>query len=190
MDFLGDPEAKTAYFSTVYFSHVKDSHNFRLPIPFANTSVWKWKIRGKKFDGYTEIQWEALKALPTIPATCRGLPHGAPTIPAETIEACKINGPGAIVALAAGPGRSPRTKESDLVCEPNQEIYLDGSQEPQMEYLGTEDCYGYSWGMAGGIQSDHYAAITPLTPISREDSSHCCVAAEQTESTSTAPAAG
>ena len=53
-------------------------------------------------------------------------------------------------------------KKSDLICEGNQEIYLDGSKEPQMEYLGTEDGYGYSWGMAGGIQSDHYAAITRI----------------------------
>jgi len=34
MDFLGDVEARTAYFSMVYFSHVKESHNFRLPMPF------------------------------------------------------------------------------------------------------------------------------------------------------------
>jgi hypothetical protein len=88
---------------------------------------------------------------------------GAPTIPQEKIEICDIQGPGAIVAhwlqLQAD---EPRTIHSDLICEANQEVYLDGSMEPQMEYLGTEDCYGYSWGMGGGLQSDHYAAITRM----------------------------
>lgn len=32
MDFLGNVEAKSAHFSTVYFSHVKESNNFRLPV--------------------------------------------------------------------------------------------------------------------------------------------------------------
>jgi hypothetical protein len=53
----------------------------------------------------------------------------------------------------------PKTVTSDLICEANHELYLDGSATPQIEYLGTEDCYGYSWGMGGGIQSDSYAAI-------------------------------
>ena len=51
---------------------------------------------------------------------------------------------------------------SDLICEANQEIDLDSSATPQMEYLGSEDLYGFSWGMGGGIQSDHYGAITRM----------------------------
>ena len=34
MDFIGDIEAATQPYSTIHFSHVRKSHNFRLPIPF------------------------------------------------------------------------------------------------------------------------------------------------------------
>ncbi len=118
-----------------------------------------------KFTGYTAIQWKQVQALPEQTGYLRvAYRTGSPTIPEETIEACNIQGAGVIAAhwlqLAAD---HPMARRSDLVCEGNQEIYLDGSRDPQMEYLGTEDCYGFSWGMAaGGIQSDYYAAITRI----------------------------
>jgi hypothetical protein len=165
MDFLGDVEARTAHFSTVYFSHVKESHNFRLPMPFRkHIRIEVENPTEQGFGGYTDIQWEKLDALP--PET--GYLHaeyrtGAPVIPDQTIVACDIRGPGAIVAhwlqLQAD---QPETVNSDFICEANQELYLDGSASPQMEYLGSEDLYGFSWGMGGGIQSDHYAAITRM----------------------------
>ena len=34
MDFFADIQSKSKYFSSIYFSKVKESHNFRLPIPF------------------------------------------------------------------------------------------------------------------------------------------------------------
>jgi hypothetical protein len=165
MDFLGDPEASTAHFSTVYFSHVKESHNFRLPMPFRrHIRIEVENPTDNKFDGYTDIQWEKVPALSADTGYLYvAYRAGAPTIPEETIEACNISGPGAIVAhWLQVQADHPRTITSDLICEANQEIYLDGSEDPQMEYLGTEDCYGYSWGMAGGIQSDGYAAITRI----------------------------
>jgi hypothetical protein len=114
-----------------------------------------------KFGGYTDIQWEKLKALPAdTGCLCVEYRTGTPTIPQEKVPICDIKGPGSIVAhwiqLQAD---DARTVKSDFICEGNQELCLDGSREPQMEYLGSEDCYGFSWGMGGGIQSDHYAAI-------------------------------
>jgi hypothetical protein len=165
LDFLGDVEASTAHFSTVYFSHVKESHNFRLPMPFrAHIRIEVENPTTNGFGGYSDIQWEKLRALPEetgyLYADYR---TGTPTIPAETIEVCNITGPGAIVAhwlqLQAD---IPEAIKSDYICEANQELYLDGSTKPQLEYLGSEDLYGFSWGMGGGIQSDHYAAITRM----------------------------
>lgn len=165
MDFLGDPEAKTAYFATVYFSHVKESHNFRLPMPFRHhIRIELENPTDSKFDGYTDIQWKKVKALPEDTGYLRvAYRTGTPTIPEETIEICNIAGAGAIVAhWLQIQADNPRTVTSDFICEANQEIYLDGSESPQMEYLGTEDAYCYSWGMAGGIQSDGFAAITRI----------------------------
>ena len=165
MDFLGDVEAKTAHFSTVYFSHVKESHNFRLPMPFRkHIRIEVENPTDKGFGGYSDIQWEKVKSLPKDTGYLYvDYRTGTPTIPEETIEVCNLRGPGAIVAhwLQLQADR-PETVNSDLICEANQELYLDGSATPQMEYLGSEDLYGFSWGMGGGIQSDHYAAITRM----------------------------
>jgi hypothetical protein len=163
MDFLGDVEAKAAYFSTVYFSHVKDSHNFRLPMPFRkHIRVEVENPTEKGFGGYSDIQWEKVKVLPSETGYLYvDYRTGIPTIPEQTIEICHVRRPGAIVAhWLQVQADLPETLNSDLVCEANQELYLDGSPTPQMEYLGTEDLYGFSWGMGGGVQSDHYAAIT------------------------------
>ena len=165
MDFLGDVEARTAHFSTVYFSHVKESHNFRLPMPFRkHIRIEVENPTNQGFGGYSDIQWEKMKTLSRETGYLYvDYRTGTPTIPEQTIEVCDIRGSGAIVAhwLQLQADR-PETVNSDLICEANQEIYLDGSATPQMEYLGSEDLYGFSWGMGGGIQSDHYAAITRM----------------------------
>ena len=162
MDFLGDVEAKTAHFSTVYFSHGKEAHNFRLPMPFRkHIRIEVENPTDKKFTGSTDVQWEKMKTLPAATGYLRvAYRTGAPTIPETKIEVCNIKGPGVIVAhWLQIQADHPKTVNSDLICEANQELYLDGSPTPQLEYLGTEDCYGFSWGMGGGIQSDSYAAI-------------------------------
>lgn len=165
MDFLGDVEARTAYFGTLYFSHVKESHNFRLPMPFRkHIRIEAENPTDKGFVGYSDIQWEKVNRLPRDTGYLYvDYRTGSPTIPEEKIEVCHLRGPGTIVAhwLQVQADR-PETVNSDLICEGNQEIYLDGSPTPQMEYLGTEDLYGFSWGMGGGVQSDHYAAITRM----------------------------
>ena len=162
MDFLGDVEAKSAYFSTVYVSHVKESHNFRLPLPFRkHIRIEVENPTDTKFGGYTDIQWDKLPELPADTGyLCVAYRTGTPAIPEQTIEICNLKGTGAIVAhWLQIQADHPGTVGSGLICEANQELYLDGSPSPQIEYLGTEDCYGYSWGMGGGIQSDDFAAI-------------------------------
>jgi len=162
MDFLGNVEAKSAHYSTVYFSHVKESHNFRLPMPFRkHIRIEVENPTDKQFIGYTDIQWDKVKKLPVNTGYLRvAYRTGSATIPAEKIDICDIKGPGAIVAhWLQIQADHPGTVQSELICEGNQELYLDGSATPQIEYLGTEDVYGFSWGMGGGIQSDSYAAI-------------------------------
>lgn len=167
MDFLGDVEAKTAYFSTVYFSHVKESHNFRLPMPFAkHIRIEVENPTESKFTGYSEIQWEKLEQLPDESGYLYvTYASGKPVIPETVIERCNIQGTGSIVAhWLQVQADQPECLRSDLICEANHELYLDGSLKPQLEYQGTEDLYGFSWGMGGGVQSDHYAAITRTEP--------------------------
>ena len=49
--------------------------------------------------------------------------------------------------MAEGQGSEyPKCKRGELLCEGNDEFYLNGEETPSVEYLGTEDLYGYSYG--------------------------------------------
>ena len=39
----------------------------------------------------------------------------------------------------------PHFKGNAGICEGNDEFYIDGDSEPNLEYLGTEDFFGFSW---------------------------------------------
>ena len=52
----------------------------------------------------------------------------------------------------------PICQNGELLCEANNEFYLDGGDDPALEYLGTEDLYGFSWGFAQP-ESDGICAI-------------------------------
>ena len=75
MDFLGDIQCESAYFSNLYFSKVKRSHNFRLPMPFREHI--KIEVENtSSFDlwGYTEVQWEQVGAIPWSSPAARPRP--------------------------------------------------------------------------------------------------------------------
>jgi hypothetical protein len=161
MDFLGDIESSTGHYQTIYFSHVKESHNFRLPMPFReHIRIEVENPTGDDLVGYTELQWDELEELPP---GC-GVLHadfrcGTFFFPQEELVLCEVESAGSVVAhwlqLGGDPSSSPRDGGH---CEANHEIYLDGDQIPTGESLGTEDFYGHSWGFQG-LESDGYAAI-------------------------------
>ncbi len=160
-DFLGDVDAACDFYSTCYFSKVRLSHNFRLPIPFRQ-AIRIDIVNPTKTDliGYADLQWEALDALPK---GCGYLSvdyrRGCANLPEEIVTLCDIQAKGSIVAhWFSICSDLPFAKEGQYVCEGNQEFYLDYETEPSLEYLGTEDVYGYSWGFLGSA-SDGYSAI-------------------------------
>ena len=158
MDFLGDIQSQSAYFTTVYFSKVRESHNFRLPLPFRKSiKISLENPSGKNLVGYTDIQWEQVSAIPEKCGYLRtDYRHGS-------LDAQKDN----LLFEANQPGRiaahwlqyeSENSEHGETICEANQELYLDGDTKPTLNYLGTEDVYGYSWGYKG-THSDNWAAI-------------------------------
>jgi len=167
MDFLGDIQAKSSYFNTIYFTKVKESHNFRLPIPFRkHITIELENPTDKLLAGYTDIQYERVKS---IPADCGYL---MTEYRAGNLDSKKpyvffnCNRPGTIVAhwlqyesvdSIPAPG--------DIICEADQQIFLDGDKKPTLNYLGTEDVYGYSWGYKA-VHSDNYCAILKLEELS------------------------
>lgn len=158
MDFLGDIQGKSDYFTTVYFSKVKESHNFRLPIPFRKSiKVEVENPSETNLVGYIDIQWDKVSG---IPDDCGYLYTDYQN---SVIDAGKenllftLNKPASIVAHWLQ-YESEKSKKGATIVEANQELYLDGDTVPTLNYMGTEDVYGYSWGYKG-IQSDNWGAI-------------------------------
>ncbi len=161
MDFLADPQSKAGAYQTVYFSKVRHSHNFRLPMPFKRHI--RMEVENPTDDrlfGYMDIQWDQVKK---IPKECGYLRVDYQSrdfnFPHEDLVLCDIKSAGTIVAhwlqLEAD---HPSCAGGQGTCEANHEIYLDGDTEPTYESLGAEDFYGHSWGFQG-IESDGFSAI-------------------------------
>jgi hypothetical protein len=161
MDFLCDIECSSSFFHTIYFSKVKYSHNFRLQMPFGkHIKIEIENPTDSDLFGYMEIQWEIV---PSLPENCGYLyvdyRTGTSHIPFDVIELCEINKKGAIVAhWLQIESEHPCCANGEMLCEGNNEIYLDSDHKPALEYLGTEDYYGYSWGFAE-TASDLYTVI-------------------------------
>jgi len=160
-DFLGDVEGDSSYFSTKYFSKVKRANNFRLPIPFRKHI--KIEIENPtliKLSGYMDIQFEKVKE---IPDDCGYLyidyRRQNVNIPDGNFEICDIKNKGSIIAnWLQFECDDILCKEGEVLCEGNNEFYIDNEKEPSIEYLGTEDYFGFSWGF-NQIDSDGMVAI-------------------------------
>jgi hypothetical protein len=161
MDFLADVQCGSAFFSTQHFSKVKHSHNFRLPVPFRrHLRITLENTSAIDLIGYSEVQFEQVEE---IPADCGYLyvdyRSAVMRIPQEPAILWNLPGPGAVAAhWLQFESDDPLCPGGELLCEGNQEIYLDGGEQPALEYLGTEDFYGFSWGFKE-IQSDFFCAI-------------------------------
>lgn len=161
MDFLGDIQSATEPYHTIYFSPVRKSHNYRLPMPFRkNIKIEVEDPTDGDLFGYVDLQWDDVKE---IPADCGYLrvayQNSGFAFPHEQLVLCDIKSPGAIVAhWLQLEGDHPSCRGGQGIYEGNHEIYLDGNTKPTYESLGAEDFFGHSCGF-GGVESDGYAAI-------------------------------
>jgi hypothetical protein len=161
MDFLGDIQAAAKPYHTIYFSRVRASHNFRLPMPFRGHIRMEVENPTDRYMmGYMEAQWDKVKAIPEESGYLRVVfRQGKFKFPHEELVLCDIQSSGTIVAHSIQlDGDHPSCANGQGICEGNHEIHLDGDEEPTYESLGCEDFYGHSWGFQG-IESDFYCAI-------------------------------
>lgn len=161
MDFLGDIEAKAKPYSTIYFSRVRRSHNFRLPMPFRERIRMEVENpTDRNAFGYLETQWDEVQAIPEDSGYLRvAYRSGTFKFPHEDLVLCDIASAGTIVAhWLQLDGDHPACVQGQGTCEGNHELYLDGETQPSYESLGAEDFYGHSWGF-GDLESDFYSAI-------------------------------
>ncbi|HOP12031.1 MAG TPA: DUF2961 domain-containing protein [Oscillospiraceae bacterium] len=160
-DFVFDLGAKSNFFSLGCVSKVHRANNFRLPMPFRkHIRITLQNPTDRDMTGYADVQWDRLSEFPDdmgyLYAEYRS---GALNIPFASVELCNIKGQGKVVGqwllLTAD---DPICKNGELLCEANNEFYLDGASVPSLEYLGTEDLYGFSWGFEQ-LESDGVCAI-------------------------------
>ena len=161
MEFLGDIQCGSSFFDTVFFSKVKYSHNFHLEMPFRkHIKIEIENTSDIDLIGYSDLQYDLL---PSLPENCGYLlvdyRVGRNLVPNDILEVFKSESAGAIVAhWLQIEADNPFCAKGEGLCEANNEVYIDGEHHPSMEYLGTEDYYGYSWGFKG-VQSNSYSAI-------------------------------
>ncbi len=160
-NFVFDLGAKSGFFTLGCVSKVRRANNFRLPMPFKNhIKITLENPTDSDMIGYADVQWDQLPEFPDgtgyLYADYRS---GELNIPHASAVLCDIKGRGKIVGqwllLAAD---DPICKNGELLCEANNEFYLDGAAAPALEYLGTEDLYGFSWGFEQ-LESDGVCAI-------------------------------
>ena len=183
MDFLGDIESATKPYYTIYFSHVRKSHNFRLPMPFRkHIKVEVENPTASNLLGYMDIQWDQVEAIPENSGYLKvAYRNGQFQFPHEELLLCDIKSPGAIVAhWLQLEGDHKSCANGQGICEANHEIYIDGDTKPTYESQGAEDFYGHSWGF-GGVESDFYCAIVRYEPTPNGGSRVAMVRARDTD---------
>jgi hypothetical protein len=144
---------KASHFSTPYFEKAPESYNCFVPMPFARRAVLRLRNE-TPFDIATfgGVEWEALPSwddrLGYFHATWRRFGF---QLCCETDEQFfQVDGEGQFVgqawSVATDEPAFSRVQAFDSVMEGNQEIRIDGEDEPSYDYLGTEDAFGFSWG--------------------------------------------
>lgn len=160
--FLADVHNRFGVYSSIYFSRVKTAHNFRLPLPFReHIKIVLKNPTATDFIGYADLQWKQLDALPEdmgyLYVDYRDFTFRAPE---DVAVLADIEGAGTVKAQwLCLSSDLPLAVNGEYICEGNQEFYIDGETTPSIEYLGTEDAYGHSWGL-GPVSGDGYALLS------------------------------
>ena len=161
MDFLGDVDCCCKPYATQYFSKVKESHNFYLTMPFERHIKIEVENRSNvDLNGYMTLQVEPLSRWDAdLGYLYTQYREADVVLPDDVLDIMDVEGNGTLVAhWLQIHAESPLCRNGDYICEGNDEFYLDGEETPSLEYLGTEDLYGFSWGFQGQ-QSDGRSAI-------------------------------
>lgn len=83
-------------------------------------------------------------------------------LPEEIVSLLNTEGSGHFFGChLAAVSRCPHFLENEGICEGNDEFYVDGSDKPACNYLGTEDFFGFSWNWRN-LWYDNYSGTTYL----------------------------
>lgn len=159
MDFVGDIECKSRYFTSVFLSKVRESHNCRIPMPFRqHVTIEVENPSDTKVNGYIELTYDAVDAIPAdsgylhVDYRTGNLSAKKPNTMFESDKA------GVIVAHWLQYA-TELARDGQLICEADQQFFLDGDAKPSLQSMGSEDLYGGSWGFIEPQGDGQYTSV-------------------------------
>jgi hypothetical protein len=159
MDFLGDVQCKSQYFSSVFLSKVKESHNFRIPMPFRkHVTIEVENPSDRKVVGYLELTYDTVAAAPKESGYLR-VDYRTGNLSAKTPNTMfRLDTAGVIVAHWLQ-YETEKARDGQLICEADQQFFLDGDTKPTLQSMGSEDLYGGSWGFIAQQGDGQYTSV-------------------------------
>jgi hypothetical protein len=150
-DFFADGcGSKGAHFSTLFVEKAPESYNCFIPMPFEKSArVILRNDTPYNMGNYSFVEFEKLPVwdddLGYFHAAWKRFPfqlHGNTDEHFFHIDGC-----GHLMGRAWSVCTDePLFNGFSFVMEGNNEVRIDGEEEPRADYLGTEDSFGFSWG--------------------------------------------
>jgi hypothetical protein len=150
-DFFADGcGGRARHFTSQFIEKAPESYNCFIPMPFERSArVMLVNETDRNISNYSFVEFERMPAWePDL-----GYFHATWTRQAFQLHSATdqhmlhIDGKGHLVGRALSVATDePFFKGFHFVMEGNNEFRIDGEQQPRVDYLGTEDAFGFSWG--------------------------------------------
>lgn len=150
-DFFADGCAgKADYFTSLYVEKAPKAYNCFIPMPFeGSATVALCNETPYDLMNYSFVEWESLPCWDgSLGYFYASSQHRRFQLDCDTsLPLFHVKGPGHLVGRSMSVTTAdPLFKDFHFVMEANNEVRLDGATMPQIDYLGTEDSFGFSWG--------------------------------------------
>ncbi len=139
-----------AHFSSLLVEKAPESYNCTIPMPFRRSArVYLRNDTPYDMANYSFVEYELV---PDIDADA-GIFHAtwrrfAFQLHSQTVETFfEVQGAGHLIGRAWSVSTDePLFEGFHFVMEGNNSVFVDGEREPRLDYLGSEDSFGFSWG--------------------------------------------
>ncbi|HPJ02356.1 MAG TPA: DUF2961 domain-containing protein [Candidatus Limiplasma sp.] len=150
-DFFADGcGGRAGYYSTPFVEKVPEAYNCYIPMPFRRSArVTLRNDTDRNLNNYTFVEYEKPEAMPAdIGYFHASWKRDAFRLNHDTDRPMfHIDGCGHLIGRVFSICTAePYFQDFHFIMEGNNEFRIDGEAEPSIDYLGTEDSFGFSWG--------------------------------------------
>jgi hypothetical protein len=140
-------------------SKVKESHNFRIPKPFRkHVTLEVENPSDRKVTGYIELTYDAVDSVPSASGYLR-TDYRTGNLSAKTPNTMFELGHAGVIVAHWLQYETEKARDGQLICEADQQFFLDGDTKPTLQSMGSEDLYGGSWGFIARQGDGQYTAV-------------------------------